>query len=195
MCHLQTSKRKYMSAENGWVPRERLSQEPPFTYCGIDMFGSILVKVEKKWKDMGAFSRVFQVEQFILNLQIHYLLFGSILVKVEKKWKDMGAFSHVFQVEQFILNLQIHYLPMPSHKAFKNLYQEEVTFKSSELIMAQILLEQVQNSTRHFQRWTTRKSMSSCWSTVVNGSSGKGILLLLAIWESVGAPDLHVQSW
>ena len=100
------------------------------------MFGSILVKVEKKWKDMGAFSHVFQVEQFILNLQIHYLLFGSILVKVEKKWKDMGAFSHVFQVEQFILNLQIHYLPMPSHKAFKNLYQEEVTFKSSELIMA-----------------------------------------------------------
>ena len=115
------------------------------------MFGSILVKVEKKWKDMGAFSRVFQVEQFILNLQIHYLLFGSILVKVEKKWKDMGAFSHVFQVEQFILNLQIHYLPMPSHKAFKNLYQEEVTLKSSELIMAQILLGPVQNSTRHFR--------------------------------------------
>ena len=150
MCHLQTSKRKYMSAENGWVPRERLSQEPPFTYCGIDMF-------------------------------------GSILVKVEKKWKDMGAFSHVFQVEQFILNLQIHYLPMPSQKAFKNLYQEEVTFKSSELIMAQILLGPVQNSTRHFQRWTTRKSMSSCWSTVVNGSSGKGILLLLAIWEECGS--------
>ena len=26
------------------LPKERLSQEPPFTYCGIDMFGRILMK-------------------------------------------------------------------------------------------------------------------------------------------------------
>ena len=45
------------------LPKERLSQEPPFTYCGIDMFGPIL----------GVFSHIFQVEQFILNLQFHYL--------------------------------------------------------------------------------------------------------------------------
>ena len=30
------------------MPRERLSQEPPFTYCGIDMFGPILVKEGRK---------------------------------------------------------------------------------------------------------------------------------------------------
>ena len=30
------------------LPRERLSQEPPFTYCGIDMFGPILVKEGRK---------------------------------------------------------------------------------------------------------------------------------------------------
>ena len=42
----------------------------------------------------------------------------------------MGVFSHVFQVEQFILNLQIYYLPMPSYKHFKDLYQEEIMFKS-----------------------------------------------------------------
>ena len=30
------------------LPEERLSQEPPFTYCGIDMFGPILVKEGRK---------------------------------------------------------------------------------------------------------------------------------------------------
>ena len=30
------------------LPRERLSQEPPFTYCGIDMFGPILMKEGRK---------------------------------------------------------------------------------------------------------------------------------------------------
>ena len=30
------------------LPRERLFQEPPFTYCGIDMFGPILVKEGRK---------------------------------------------------------------------------------------------------------------------------------------------------
>ena len=30
------------------LPRERLSQEPPFIYCGIDMFNSIQVKEGRK---------------------------------------------------------------------------------------------------------------------------------------------------
>ena len=30
------------------LPRERLSQEPPITYCGIDMFGPLLVKEGRK---------------------------------------------------------------------------------------------------------------------------------------------------
>ena len=30
------------------LPRERLSQEPQFTYCGIDMFGPVLVKEGRK---------------------------------------------------------------------------------------------------------------------------------------------------
>ena len=30
------------------LPRERLSQKPPFTYCGIDMFGLILMKEDCK---------------------------------------------------------------------------------------------------------------------------------------------------
>ena len=57
----------------------------------------------------------------------------------------MGVFSHVFEVEQFLLNLQIHHLAMPSYKYFEDLYQEEVTFESSELITAQILLGPVQS--------------------------------------------------
>ena len=40
---------------------------------------------------------------------------------------------------------------MPSYKYFEDLYQEEVMFESSELIMAQTLLRPVQNYTRHFQ--------------------------------------------
>ena len=36
-----------MSAENG-LSRERLSQEPTFTYCGIDMFGPILMREGRK---------------------------------------------------------------------------------------------------------------------------------------------------
>ena len=30
------------------LPRERFSQEPQFTYCGIDMFGPVLVKEGRK---------------------------------------------------------------------------------------------------------------------------------------------------
>ena len=46
---------------------------------------------------------------------------------------------------------------MVSYKHFRDLYQEKVMFDSSELVIAQILLGPVQNWTRHFQRWTTRK--------------------------------------
>ena len=47
------------------LSRERLSQEPPFTYCGIDMFGPILMKEgRKEMKDMGAIhsSRTIHIE-------------------------------------------------------------------------------------------------------------------------------------
>ena len=61
----------------------------------------------------------------------------------------MGAFSHVFQVEQFILNVQVHYPPMRSYKHFKDLYQEEVTFESSELIATHILLNKAFSDMNH----------------------------------------------
>ena len=35
------------------LPRERLSQVPPFTYCGIDMFAPILVNFGKEMKRCG----------------------------------------------------------------------------------------------------------------------------------------------
>ena len=59
---------------------KRLSQDPPFTYCGIDMFNPILLKEARKemeMKDLDVFLHVFQVVQFILNLQIYYLLMPS----------------------------------------------------------------------------------------------------------------------
>ena len=30
------------------LPKERMSEEPPFTYCGVDLFGSFLVKDGRK---------------------------------------------------------------------------------------------------------------------------------------------------
>ena len=50
------------------LPRERLFQGPPGT---------------RNEKNMGVFSHVFQVEQFVLNLQIHYLPLSS-----HKHFKD-----------------------------------------------------------------------------------------------------------
>ena len=80
----------------------------------------------------------------------------------------MGAVSHVSQVEQFILNVQVHYPLMRSHKHFKYLYQEEVTFESSKLIATHILLNKAFSDMNHKKinefmlehdgQWIQRKS-------------------------------------
>ena len=44
---LQTFKRNYRSAESGWL-FINFFQEPPFTYCGIHMFGPIVIKEGRK---------------------------------------------------------------------------------------------------------------------------------------------------
>ena len=143
------------------LPRERFSQEPPFTYCGTDMCGSILVKEGRK--KMKRYGFLFTC---LSNRANH----------IESK--------NSLSPDAFI-------------QALCGLYQEKVMFQSSELIMAQTLLEPVQNWTKYFQWWITRKSMSLCWTMVINGCSGKGILLLLALWEEcvIAKKDLYVQSW
>ena len=39
---------KICQQEMGNLPADRLSEEPPFTYCGVDMFGPFLVKDDRK---------------------------------------------------------------------------------------------------------------------------------------------------
>ena len=91
------------------LPRERLSQEPPFTYCGIDMLGPILVNEGRK--EMKRYGCLFTC-------------LSSRAVYIES--------TNSLSTDAFIQGLRIF-------------YQEEVTFESSELITAQILLRPVQN--------------------------------------------------
>ena len=87
-------------------PRERLSQEPPFAYCGIDMFGPILVKEgRKEMKRYGCFftclsSRATHTEStnslstdtFIQALQRFVSKRGNVpLIKTDNGTNFVGA--------------------------------------------------------------------------------------------------------
>ena len=39
------------------LPKERMSEEPPFTYCGVDLFGSFLVK--DGWKEVKTYGALY----------------------------------------------------------------------------------------------------------------------------------------
>ena len=49
-------RRKICQQKMGSIPADRFSEEPPFTYCGVDMFGPFLVKdgrkIQKRYKAM-----------------------------------------------------------------------------------------------------------------------------------------------
>ena len=50
------------------LPTDRKTDEPPFTKCGVDMFGSFLIKEGRKGlKDMGHYLHAYLLEQSILN--------------------------------------------------------------------------------------------------------------------------------
>ena len=66
------------------------------SYCGTDMFGPILVtEGSKKMKRYGCLFTRFQAEQFILNLQIYYLMMPSC-----KHFKDLYQEEVIFELSK-----------------------------------------------------------------------------------------------
>ena len=52
------------------LPTDRTIDEPPFTNCGVDMFGPFLIKErkgEKSLKDMGHYLHAYLAGKSILN--------------------------------------------------------------------------------------------------------------------------------
>ena len=60
------------------LPKDRMCIDPPFTYCGVDIFGLFVVKDDRKEvKKHGALytclsSRAIHIEGFFFFFSIHY---------------------------------------------------------------------------------------------------------------------------
>ena len=95
------------------LPRERLSQEPPFTCCGIDMFGPILVK--KGCKEMKRYGCLFislssravhikstnslSTDTFIQAFQRFVIFKSSELIVVQFCWGHCRTGQGIFRDE------------------------------------------------------------------------------------------------
>ena len=132
------------------LPKETLSQEPPFTYCGIDMFCSILAK--EGHKEMKRYGCLFTS---LSSSAIHIESINSL------------------STNGFIKALQ-RFVSRKGNVRFIR------TDNDTNFAGASAELNKAFSEMNH-------KKMRSCWSMVVNGSCGKGILLLLAIWEECGS--------
>ena len=50
------------------LPQDRLKEEPPFTYCGVDIFGPLEIKERSNiLKRLGLFLHAWQVVLFTLK--------------------------------------------------------------------------------------------------------------------------------
>ena len=67
------------------LPNDRKLDGPPFTNCGVDMFGPFLIKRRKDLKRYGALFTCFASRQYILNVPavwiqiLSYKLCDSVL--------------------------------------------------------------------------------------------------------------------
>ena len=109
----------------------------------------------------------------------------------------MVVFSHVFQVNQFILNLQIHNLLMLSYKHLEEVSRGGnvwviITDNGTNFFRGYCRNEQgiFRNEPQENQRVYEHGGRYIQWKfmiMVVDGSSGRRIVLLLAIWEDCGS--------
>ena len=105
---MQTYQRKLPAAKMPSLPSDRLCEEPPFTYCGVDLFGSFITKEGcKELKHYGALftclsSRAIHIEtvaslntdSFILCLRRFIGHRGSIsLLRSDNGSNFVGASS------------------------------------------------------------------------------------------------------
>ena len=132
------------------LPKETLSQEPPFTYCGIDMFCSILAK--EGHKEMKRYGCLFTC---LSSSTIHIEFITSLYT------------------DGFIQALRRFVLRKGNARVIR-------TDNGTNFAGASAELSKTFSEMNH-------KKMRSCWSMDVNGSCGKGILLLFAIWEECGS--------
>ena len=133
------------------LPRERLSQEPPFTYCGSDMFGSILVK--EGCKEMKRYRCLFTC-------------LSSRAIHIE--------FTNSLSTDAFIRALQRFVSGRGNVRVAR-------TDNQTDFVRASV------EQKKAFSEMNHKKTNELCWSMVVNGSSGKGILLVLAILGECGS--------
>ena len=66
------------------LPKERLSEEPPFMYCGVDLFGLFLVKDgRKEVKRYGALYTCLSSRTIHMEV-VHSLSTDSFIMSFEK---------------------------------------------------------------------------------------------------------------
>ena len=76
----------------GHLPSDKLTQEPPFTYCGIDMFGLSKMVINKK-DIMVQCLHVCPAEGCILKLKTASLLIASYWTNIELR-KTFHEMNH-----------------------------------------------------------------------------------------------------
>ena len=96
------------------LPKERMSEEPPFTYCGVDLFGSFLVKDGKKEvKRYGALyiclsSRAIHIEvlyslstdSFIMSLRRFVRCRGNVrMIRSDNGSNLVGASVEMYHIK------------------------------------------------------------------------------------------------
>ena len=114
VCQVQAVE-KVSATKMADLPTERMSEEPPFTYCGVDLFGSLLVKDgQKEVKRYGALytclsSRAIHIEvvyslstgSFIMSLRSFVGCRGNVRMIRSDNGSDLAGasaeLSHAFQ--------------------------------------------------------------------------------------------------
>ena len=104
------------------LPKERMSEEPPFTYCGVDLFGSFLVKDgQKEVKRYGALytclsSRAIHIEvvyslstdSFIMSLRRFVGRRGNVkMIRYDNGSSLVGALTEITRAFQEVGHIKI----------------------------------------------------------------------------------------
>ena len=114
--------RRFQQQKMADLPTERMSEEPPFTYCGVDLFGSLLVKDgQKEVKRYGALytclsSRAIHIEvvyslstgSFIMSLRSFVGCRGNVrMIRSDNGSGLAGASAELSRAFQEMVHIKI----------------------------------------------------------------------------------------
>ena len=117
-----SSKGRLQQPKMADLPKERMSEELPFTYCEVDLFGSFLVKDDQKEvKRNGALytcqsSRVIQIEvvyslstgSFIMSLRRFVGRRGNVkMIRYDNGSSLVGALTEINRAFQEVGHIKI----------------------------------------------------------------------------------------